>query len=257
VLLSTLEAADPSTVVAGASTQVDEEGKDEEEESRKSESPESAKARSEDASAASSDAAEGAVEDEGDDINNIAESRTFLAKVSHNSNAIYWLELADYDESQHAPFPLEVAGYPPQMHGPPGMQPSPGPYYQPSMGYAAQQHQSALKSRQQYFFQMQQQHQQQQQQYPPQAWSVQQPYSLSAGEAAAVAQGQGVDQNQHWAAMYYQPGVYPPPQQEGQPTMDGGMDPVVDGQQEEHYHTAAQDEEPEGKRQRIEQSGEL
>lgn len=97
--------------------------------------------------------------DDGDDINDISESRTFLAKVSCRHSSIHWLELAEFDAADAA----AVHGLiPPDGHAAMGrvmpMQSvDPSQYYtHPMGGYAAQQHQFNLKSHQQYFFQMQQ-----------------------------------------------------------------------------------------------------
>jgi hypothetical protein len=103
-------------------------------------------------------------EDTGEDINDIAESRTFLAKVSCHHSSIHWLELAEFDASDSAGAHGIVApdGHMAMARGGMPMQPmDPSQYYAHTMGgYAAQQHQFNLKSHQQYFFQMQQrQHQ--------------------------------------------------------------------------------------------------
>jgi hypothetical protein len=97
--------------------------------------------------------------DDGDDINDVSESRTFLAKVSCRHSSIHWLELAEFDAADAA----AVHGLiPPDGHAAMGrvmpMQSvDPSQYYtHPMGGYAAQQHQFNLKSHQQYFFQMQQ-----------------------------------------------------------------------------------------------------
>jgi hypothetical protein len=265
VLLSTLDAADPSTVVAGASQKVGDEVTNGE---GKSESPsiESKAVKAEEASAAGSDTIASDAGDPGDDINEIAESRTFLAKVSCRSTSIHWLEMAEYDSSEAAPFPgsmpvdaqqyhVAMAQMPPHPMDP--NQPPPPQYYQPNMNYAAQQHQNALKSRQQqYFFQMQQQHQP----YPPppgppgapQGHWPQAPYAMvppgqgepnsagvTAGEAAAAQHRQGHPgspddgqqqqqfQHSHWAAMYYQS---PPGLHYSAPPQDGnGQQSVMQG----------------------------
>lgn len=102
--------------------------------------------------------------DAGDDINDIAESRTFLAKVSCRHSSIHWLELAEFDATDTNVLHGLVT---PDGHMAMGrgvaMQPmDPSQYYAHAMGgYAAQQHQFNLKSHQQYFFQMQQRHHQQ------------------------------------------------------------------------------------------------
>lgn len=224
VLLSTLDAADPSTVVAGASKKVGDEDDKTNGQPVKEQSPASEpKGKAEEASAPGSDTIASDGGDTGDDINDISESRTFLAKVSCRSTSIHWLEMAEYDSSEAAPFPgtipVDAQQYHAAMaqHAPPHPMdpslPAPGQYYQqqPNMNYAAQQHQNALKSRQQYFFQMQQQHQHQ---YPPppgppqgqQGHWQQAPYHMgppgqgepspagagaTAGEAAAAQQRRG------------------------------------------------------------------
>lgn len=169
--------------------------------------------------------------DEGDDINDIAESRTFLAKVSCHASSIHWLELAEFDAADSAAVHGLVA---PEGHMPRGGMPvqpvDPSQYYAHSMGgYAAQQHQFNLKSHQQYFFQMQQRHHQQyaaqqaawQAQYNQQSsMPVQQaspttgaPAAVTAGEAAAQQSKQNSDtpgaaatqqQGQHAQWMYHQ-----------------------------------------------------
>mmetsp|Transcript_30493 Transcript_30493/g.34763 ORF Transcript_30493/g.34763 Transcript_30493/m.34763 type:complete len:468 (+) Transcript_30493:139-1542(+) len=171
--------------------------------------------------------------EEGDDINDIAESRTFLAKVSCRHISVHWLELAEFDAADSAAVHGLVAA---ESHigmprGGMPMQPiDPTQYYAHSMGgYAAQQHQFNLKSHQQYFFQMQQRHHQQ---YAAQqaAWQAQYsqqipqpatpvtapgaPPSVTAGEAAAQQSKQNHDttgvtpttqqQGQHAQWMYHQ-----------------------------------------------------
>jgi hypothetical protein len=267
VLLSTLDAADPSTVVAGASQKVTpEEANGEGKPAAASGDAKATKTEeggSTETETVASDAADnadatdaGEVEDPGDDINAINENRTFLAKVSSRSTTIHWLELAEYDSSEAAPFPgvvpvdAQQQYHPAMIPMPPhAMDPNQPPsqqYYQQNMNYAAQQHQNALKSRQQYFFQMQQQHQYMPPGPPgmqPGHWQ-QAPYAIAlpgppgepssvgatAGEAAAAQQRRGGPgspddmqqfqplQQQHWAAMYYQghPGIQFP-----QPPQDG------------------------------------
>ena len=252
VLLSTLEAADPSTIVAGASKKVEaDEGSaaDGRDTPKSASPPGDSKQKAEDGSTAEDTIASDAG-DTGDDINDIAESRTFLAKVSCRASSIHWLEMADFDASEAAPFPgsvppdqqqFQAAMAPQQGHAmDPNQQPPPQYYHQPNMNYAAQQHQNALKTRQQYFFQMQQQAQQYPPGPPPQGpWQpALHPHmgpgqgepnqaGATAGEAAAMQQRRGhsdgpddaqqqpqAPTQQHWAAMYYQahhPGYAPPP----------------------------------------------
>jgi hypothetical protein len=258
VLLSTLDAADPSTVVAGPSQRLPDE-------SANGEAKEEAVA-----ALAGRVAIEGAIprssetissdpNDLGDDINDITESRTFLAKVSCRSTSIHWLELAEYDISESVPFaglPPTDVGYPMVMTGmpshmiDPNQQPQMSSYYPQNMAYAQQQ-QNDLQSRQQYFYQMQQH------QYhphgspgmqPPVHWQQQMPYPMmippgqqgdpshigaTAGEAAAAAkQRAGVQptplqlqqqqqQQQHWA-MYYPHGMMFP-----NPPLDGNGQPSI------------------------------
>ncbi len=188
VLLSALEAADPLTVVADPSKPVQLVKKEVDTDSEKGELKDTegkiAAATSEgadEASAAESKASDNldgenikphegknASSEPSDNINDIAESRTFLAKVNCQGTTIHWLDLADYEG--------EPSGIAPPGHMDPsyGMahQVPPGDpnahYYHHSMGYSAQQHQNALKSQQQYFFHMQRQQQQHAAQYA--AW---------------------------------------------------------------------------------------
>ena len=195
VLLSALDQADPSTVVAGPSELVTI-GEGGETDSKPS-TPQKGVGMSEGdhadikqpattgtpvVAAASFDSAnttlptsdESAekknIEDGGDDINDIAESRTFLAKVSATSSTIHWLELAEYDSGEAAPFsgvlpPEGQSGIPPSV--PPNMDPGQAQYY-----YAAQ-HQQNLKTNQAYFYQMHQRGQQPPQfaSHPPGPWA--------------------------------------------------------------------------------------
>lgn len=251
VLLSTLEVADPSTVVAGASQKLEEEDDANGETKPEAESPVIVVAEEQQndtklkiefpgadtgtgtgIGASETDTINSDPGNHGDDINDINENRTFLAKVSSRSTTIHWLELAEYDSSEAAPFPGSMPVDAPQAYHvamsqipshaiDPNLAP-PQQYYQPNMNYAAQQHQNALKSRQQYFFQLQQQQQQQHQQYAlppgaPQGHWQQAPYPISvpvqvqgdpiaasgatAGEAAAAQQRRGLpgspDEMQH------------------------------------------------------------
>lgn len=110
------------------------------------------------------------VADDGEDINDISESRTFLAKVSCHATSVHWLELADFDVAdQQAAMQglvapdgghMAMARHPGMPSGP-QMDPGYAQHFAHAMGYAAQQHQMSLKNHQQYFYQMQQrQHQQ-------------------------------------------------------------------------------------------------
>jgi hypothetical protein len=272
VLLSALDQTDPSTVVAGASKKVD--GEHGDEDSKEPAKP-AAEAETEAGSKRTAEATNGGSEtiasdanDEGDDINDIAESRTFLAKVSCRSTSINWLELNEQDVGEAAAFPppmvaADSQSYPGQAQ--PGQDPNQAQYYAHAMGYTAQQHQNALKSQQQYFFQMQQRHQQQyaqahwQHQYghqmaaPGQGEMPQQGPPVTAGEAAAAASRrnqaggdeQQQQQQQQWA-MYYQQ-QQQQQQQQGQynhmPQQDGGMPGgMQQGPPPEQYHDAHQEE---------------
>jgi hypothetical protein len=273
VLLSALDQTDPNTVVAGASRKLDgENGAEDSKEAAPKEEPAeeeqvATKPKVESTNGESETIASD-VNDEGDDINDIPESRTFLAKVSCRSTSINWLELAEQDVGQaHAaafpPMAVEdPQGYPGAMT--PGMDPGQAQYYAQAMGYSAQQHQNALKSHQQYFFQMQQRHQQQyaqqQQQHPHwqhpyghhgmppsgpgepihQQLQQQQGPPVTAGEAAAAQSRRqaslGDEAAQHqWAMYYQQPGQYPHMAlQEMQ--HNPGMSP------QEHFHDSHQEE---------------
>jgi hypothetical protein len=175
VLLSALETADPSTVVAGSSKPLDGAKKEGDDEDKLDDDEEKVPADTSSptndttsvAESKTSDVSENKATGDGDNIHDISESRTFLAKVCSKSTTIHWLELVDFEGSDagamQAMAPPENSGY--AMH--PGTSavpaqggdPNQSQYYAP-MGYAAQQHQNALKSHQQYFFQMQQRHQQ-------------------------------------------------------------------------------------------------
>ena len=240
VLLSTLDAADPSTVVAGSSQKVTDDSTNGE--AKINAVDDSSRLNIDNDVPRSSDTISSDPNDLGDDINDIAESRTFLAKVSCRSTSIHWLEMAEYDASEAMPFagaaPSDV-GYPMGMGGIPSHmmdpnQPLPmNSYYQPNMSYAAQQHQNDLKSRQQYFFQMQQ-HQYHPHSSPgmqPAVWQqALPPYPMmgppgqlgdpsmsgvTAGEAAAAAKQRAAgqlappqqQQQQHWAMYYPQHGM--------------------------------------------------
>lgn len=116
-------------------------------------------------------------ENTGDDINNIAESRTFLAKVSCKANTVHWLELSDFDQGNGAiasesHMQAQMAGLGTQPMAVPGMHPAQTHYYVQAMGYASNQHQHALKTQQQYLLQMQQ-HQQQHFAAQQAAWQAQ------------------------------------------------------------------------------------
>ena len=231
VLLSSLDAADPTTVVADPSSLVDKEEESSdavvaEEKETEDDKPEAAE---EEKAAAAADDDETKTQepqdddknarddqtvdtinsdngDPGDDINDIPESRTFLAKLSSRGISVHWLELSEYDSSETAPFPgqmqTETQQFAPGI-GAPGMDPSMA-YYNHSAGYAAQQHQNALQSRQQYFFQMQQQQQQ---------FGKRQDWSSFASNGPPPEMGGGPDGAAHPAGwgLYYSPAaVYGP-----------------------------------------------
>ena len=242
VLLSALDAADPSTIVAGASKKVN--GGKEKNNGAGEDSPpgdDSSKATDANNTTAGDDI--DGDDDPGDNIHEIAESRTFLAKVSCRATSIHWLELAEYDAVEGSvanlapPPPVPEPQYQLAMGGM-DQNHVVGGYYQPSMNYAAQQHQNALKSRQRYFFQMQQQ----QQQYLmagsvprgslPSQWAhaiPQQPYQMGSSGHLEPDSGDGIVngkrdetaklqpqqlhntpmmQHEQWASMYY---PAPPP----------------------------------------------
>jgi hypothetical protein len=147
--------------------------------------------------------------EDGDDINDISDSRTFLAKVCCKATTIHWLELAEYEGSD-APVPMRIpdpaymnpaqAGMPVQP-----VDPNHPQYYHSGMGYAAQQHQNALKNHQQYFFQMQQRHQ----------------HQYAAQQAAWQAH---YNQQPQMPPMHGQPPLTPPPAQA--PPLEGSPAPA-------------------------------
>ena len=275
VLLSALEAADPATVVAGPSKPLGEssekkggdedksdEGKEEPDAKSDAASPTNAGGPDESASAAESKNSESVEEasenvkleegtkssqddEDGDDINDISESRTFLAKVCCKKTTIHWLELAEYENADatgvHGMLPPDAAGYVMNPAQVPGVDPN--HYYAHAMGYAAQQHQNTLKNHQQYFFQMQQRHQQHyaaqqaawQAQYSQQAHMQMQsgapqqlgltsdngptPAPVTAGEAAAQQQKRNRETAPDGNGQHRQPppGGGVPPQHQSQP----------------------------------------
>ena len=237
VLLSALESTDPSTVVADPSKPVSVKEEDSEEgEGKETSDKEVARkpaAKEPEASSAAGDArAEKANDDadpagvidsnfeETDDINDIAESRTFLVKVSCHGMSVHWLDLAEADPQEStfgfAP-PLDV------LRGAnasgTGIPPVDLPHYNPyAMGYTAQQQQ--MKTHHQYLYQMQRQAQQNYAQQAP-AWPAPnygQP--ITAGEAAA-AQQQKPQEGDQWQMMYTPTNMYHA-QSDGQ----GGADMV-------------------------------
>lgn len=259
VLLSALDQVDPTTVVAAPSKKVHD---DDLEDTNGDES----KPKAEETSTAESETIGSDVDGDSDDINEISESRTFLAKVSSRGTSIHWLDLAEYDGSADPAFtPAQEAA---QAYGQGQMSASNDPqsqYFAHAMGYAAQQHQNALKSHQQYFFQVQQQRQQQQYAPPPAQWGYNMgqgdshPMGATAGEAAAAAaaaapahQKRGshdenyhtMQQQQQWAAYYGQ--------QYSQDGSGGVHHGAHDGEEAEHYPDEnGEPDEHDVKRQRV------
>ena len=275
VLLSALDTADPSTVVAGPSKPLHGDKKDDEEKTQDSKdddktasSPANVGGQSDVTSPAeskTSESVEGMSEnvkpedpqqksgsgDDGDNINDISESRTFLAKVCCKSTTIHWLDLAEYEGNDaagmHQMVPAENPGYAmnPAQHPMPvqGVDPNQAQYYaHAAMGAYQHHHQNALKNHQQYYFQMQQRHQhyaaQQaawQAQYgqqpppmqmPPQAPQPAQapppqdgpaPAPVTAGEAAAQQQKRSRQMAEESGQQPPPPPVPPPPHQPPQP----------------------------------------
>jgi hypothetical protein len=188
VLLSALDQTDPSTVVAAPSQKVDID-EDQENNSIGDESGNSKpKVASEDASTAGSDTIGSEADEESDDVNDISESRTFLAKVSSRGTSIHWLDLGEFDP-QGDPAYVAQASDPHHSYGGPVVHGDPAQYYH-SVGYGAQAHQNALKSHQQYFFQMHRHHHQLPPPTPPQPYPYVVPpphwpqYSVGQGDSA-------------------------------------------------------------------------
>eukprot|EP00980_Cylindrotheca_fusiformis_P027978 scaffold22575_cov141-Cylindrotheca_fusiformis.AAC.9 len=171
VLLSALDSADPATVVAAPSKPVEEDTVRKEEsndneankdEESKASSPANAETEEKTDEVNDGDSTKKAPEKngdwEGDDINDIAESRTFLAKVSCKSTSIHWLDLVESDGNDGSNVANMHLAQDPAMYGMgpggPGMPVPPEHYYHPNL-YASQQHQHALKLHQQYNFHMQ------------------------------------------------------------------------------------------------------
>jgi len=255
VLLSALDEADPSTVVAGACKPIDDsDNGDDEGKSEADKTDDDSKPRAEDTSTGGGSETIGSDADgETDDINDIAESRTFMAKVSCRGSSIHWLDLAEFEanDPQHYE-PQENAAYaqpPPQPVDPSHPQ---AHYYAHAQYAAHQQHQNALKSHQQFFFQMQQQQRQypghpQQPPPPPPHWQQQHQYighgetgphpGATAGDAVAARREDG---HQHPWMMHYAnyPGHFAPPQQgeagsqqDQYPTSDNEANGDVDEQE--------------------------
>jgi len=216
VLLSALDSADPNTVVAEPSRPVDDvndatsayagkKGSPHNEE-KDATSPGEASAAESKASSLDEENFKPNIGDnvgdgeEGDDINDIAPSRTFLAKVNCKGTTIHWLELNEYEGDQSLRVQQQgVADQAYVMPHPMPVDPNQHPhYYHPA--YGAQQG-AAMKNHQQYLYHLQQQqyHAWHQQQYgrapPPHSQSPpgppgpmdhsSSPILVTAGEAAA------------------------------------------------------------------------
>lgn len=263
VLLSALDAADPTTVVAEPSSLVEKEnseadGNEKSEEENKPKPEEKAaddQNPQEDEKNARDDQTVDTINSEngdpGDDINDIPESRTFLVKLSCRGTSVHWLELSEYDSSEAAPFPgqmhTDAQQFIPGM-GAPGMDPSMA-YYNHNAGYAAQQHQNALQSRQQYFFQMQQQQQQ---------FGKRQDWASFGNTGPSGEMAAGTDAASHPAAwgLYYSPAVYGQGHHMGGHESGGhpsGQPHSGEGHHEGYPGSPQRNEEPQqgAKRQRI------
>ena len=224
VLLSALDQADPATVVAGPSKPIveddkkdspssqsaeggkrdskTEEGKDDstseaQSGSAKYEPPANGKqgGGTADTASACSETISSDTNDAGDDINEIAESRTFLAKVNSRGVSIHWLDLADYDDSVPSfSSPGGAGALSPATMTPPQIDPSTAQALCYAQSQYAQEHQNTLKSHQQYFFQIQQrqheQYAQWQQQYAQQIaqGGCDLTSIMTAGDAATASQ---------------------------------------------------------------------
>jgi hypothetical protein len=217
VLLSALDATDPSTVVADPSKPVEEGGKASggisgkkgpvKSEDKDATSPgEASAAESKDSSIDGENFKPNVGEaadngEEGDDINDIAPSRTFLAKVNCQGTTIHWLEINEYEGDQSLRMPQQGVPDPAYVmpHPMPGDPNQHVHYYHPA--YAAQQG-AAMKNQQQYFYHMQQQqyaawqahqqygrvpaqHAQSPSGHPQQMDNAASPVPVTAGEAAA------------------------------------------------------------------------
>lgn len=171
VLLSALEAADPATVVAAPSKPVEatvkgedsSESSPKEDESKEASSPANSGAEGKSGESNDGEAVKPAPAKKwdgvGDDINDIAESRTFLAKVCCKSTSIHWLDLAEVDGNDGNPMGAMHQPPDPAMYGmgPGGSGmgvPPEAHYYHPNL-FASQHHQHTMKLHQQYNFHMQ------------------------------------------------------------------------------------------------------
>ncbi|KAL3943701.1 MAG: hypothetical protein SGBAC_002246 [Bacillariaceae sp.] len=174
-ILSAVDTVDANTIVAAPSRPVEESStksensKDspvKEEESKEASSPANGETESKSDSTKEGDEntkpAEKGSSGEGDDIHQIPESRTFLAKVSCKAISLHWLELAESDGTDGGVIPTLHQHVDPNAYamgpGGPGMPMPPDPnhppyYHHPNM--YAQQHPHSLKNQQQYFFPMQ------------------------------------------------------------------------------------------------------
>lgn len=204
VMLSALDSTDPTTVVADPSKPLD--GKEEgeangetdkdgkEEEAKEVSSADKSEAAKEAATAQKEDEEVGTIDNdfvETDNINDIPESRTFLARVSYKGMTIHWLDLAEYDPSEATVAMGFIA--PDGVRQNAVLDPQ-AQFYAQAMGYTAQQH--VGKPQQPYYFPVQRGGQQQPA-YPGQQWQgqyVPQPGAggapVTAGEAAAQQQKQ-------------------------------------------------------------------
>jgi hypothetical protein len=231
VVLTALDQTDPNTVVAAPSQKVDSDTEDS--------VAGGSKTNKDEASVAGSSTIGSEYDGDSDDINEIAESRTFLVKVSSQGTSIHWLDLAEYDaiNGGEGYAPGSTAEMPPHPHYPGMPNEPPVAYYPHGMDYAAVQHQNALKSHQQYFFQMQQQRHHQY--HSPGAWPHVQDPNVAVGNGdgdtatkrSASKRGQSQDEAYH--AMHYQqqqqwalylghnyPQDAPPPQSPGDENTD-------------------------------------
>lgn len=317
VLLSALDQADPATVVAGASRPLDGSGEDsnspssEHKESilfeegtaptptnmKSEEQPNGNKLGGEvtngdskgstpsvDVVSASSETISSDVDEHGDDINDIPESRTFLAKVNSRGCSIHWLDLTAFDELSTPSFgsPDGLNAFSTPALTPPQVDPSVAQaHYYAHAQYAYQQHQNALQSHQQYIFQMQQRQHQQYVPWQQYAQQISQGGEASAGalagDSAQTRQGEGDGVSQTppvvttspgqqaapWPPMYYAvPGFSSPPSSAtpGATTTQGaGANPPATGEQEQVGHALdasresgnTAEREPEAKRHRT------
>jgi hypothetical protein len=218
VLLTALDQTDPSTLVAAPSQKVESDGEAD------SLADESKAISRDETSVVGSETIGGDADQDSDDVNDIAESKTFLVKVSSRGSSLHWLDLAEFDPivPQAAPESYLGAAAPeiPTHMYPPALDSHPS-YY--GMDYAAAQHQNVLKSHQQYFFQMQQRHHHY---HTPGQWphamhadSDQDPQTAGQSDRKSTKKHDAsheeayhalyYQQQQQWAS-YYAHGHYPP-----------------------------------------------